>query len=280
MHYSIYYKWTKLSEHINKFKNYNGKKIELGSIFHCCSHFIKSNIEGIEEENKEDLELFSPETLIDNAHASEAMLNQMISMFNNLQEKTKAKLEIMEAQLVALQREIKDYYKSVDKTPYYLHSIMIHDGNHESGHFYTFIKDFSKGIYRRYNDLSVSEVEEERVILESKGGFGSINAYCLVYIDENTFNDCCKPNIHNYDLQARNSKVTDLYNELAPNDLAEKVFQENDALLETIFEAEWSEMAKEICALYDQRIEKSYDIYWKWKRCTSWILFSNYYLLL
>ena len=249
-------KCTKLSEHINKFKNYNGKKVELGSILHWCTNLLKSNMEDFKQEDNDDLELFRPENIIDNPKENEALISQMINLLTIAQEKTKSQIEVMETQLVALQKEIKDYYKSVDRTPYYLNSIMIHDGNHEGGHFYTFIKDFSKGVYRRYNDISVSEVDDERVALESKGGFGTINAYCLVYINEETYKDCWEPNLHNYNLQFRNSKEFDLYNQLVPNDLAEKVFQENDSLLETIYEAECSELAKEICALYDQRIEK------------------------
>jgi len=57
-------------------------------------------------------------------------------------------------------------------------------------------------------------------------------------------------------LQFRDSKNPDLYNQLVPADLAEKVYQENDVLVETIAEAEYSEMAKEIMNLYNQRIEK------------------------
>jgi ubiquitin carboxyl-terminal hydrolase 25/28 len=252
-------KATKLQEHIEKFKNYNGKKHELGGVLHSCVHLLKSNTEGMEaEDSKDGLTLFSPENLCKavDPNSNDDKLNEIISFLTALQDKTKEQVESMEKQLADLQKEIKDYYKSVDKTPYHLHSLMIHDGNHESGHFYTFIKDFSKGVYRRYNDIGVSEVDEERVQLESKGGFGTINAYCLVYVSEETYKDCSKPNLHNYDLQYKDNKKLDEYNKLVPPVLAEKVYKENDALLQTITEAEASEMAKEIMSLYDQRMEK------------------------
>jgi len=170
--------------------------------------------------------------------------------------KSKEQVENMEKQLAKLQAEIKHYYKSVDKTPYYLHSIMIHDGTHESGHYYTFIKDFSNGIYRMYNDISVSEVDISRVTEESKGGKGTINAYSLVYVCEETWKNCSKANLHNYSLQGRDSHSTDAYNELVPPLLAEKVYKENDALMDTIEEAECSDMAKHIISMYEARYEK------------------------
>lgn len=248
-----------LQEHLDKFKNYYSKKHELSSVLHLCTHLFKSNMEGMESDpSKNGLQLFNPENLckIADPNVTENRLNEMVLYLTTLQEKTNEQVDIMERQLTSLQKEIKDSYKSVDGTPYYLHSILIHDGNHESGHFYTFIKDFSKNKYRRYNDISVSEVDEERVMLESKGGFGTINAYCLVYVSEEIYKTCKAPNLHNYEHQFKQGHNTDIYNQFVNEDIAEKVYQENDNLLATIAEAEASEVAKAIMELYDSRIGK------------------------
>jgi ubiquitin carboxyl-terminal hydrolase 25/28 len=252
-------KATLLQVHIDKFKNYYGKKHELSSVLHLSTHLFKSNMEGMESDPSRDgLQLFNPENLckIADQNITENKLNEMVIYLTTLQEKTNEQVDIMEMQLTNLQNEIKESYKSVDDTPYYLHSILIHDGNHESGHFYTFIKDFAKNQYRRYTDISVSEVDVERVMLESKGGFGTINAYCLVYVSEEIYKTCKMPNLHNYAHQFKTTQNIDVYNQLVNEDIADKVYLENDNLLATIADAEASETAKVIMELYDGRIDK------------------------
>lgn len=162
----------------------------------------------------------------------------------------------MEKQRDDLQNEIKDYYKPMNKTPYYLHSIMIHDGNHESGHYYAFIKDFANDFYLRYNDIHVSHIDNERVQFESKGGFGTINAYCLVYVSQDTHQMLCQKDMKNHKLQFRNNPNLDYYNKLVSPELAEIVFQENDKELEDQQKEEATKKAKKIMDLYDERIKK------------------------
>jgi ubiquitin carboxyl-terminal hydrolase 25/28 len=49
----------------------------------------------------------------------------------------------MEVKVDALQNQIKVAYGTSDmqKMPYHLHSICVHDGNANSGHYYTLIYD-------------------------------------------------------------------------------------------------------------------------------------------
>ena len=47
---------------------------------------------------------------------------------------------------------------------------MIHDGGADYGHYYSFIYDFEKSMWRRFNDINVSEENEEIVFKESLGG--------------------------------------------------------------------------------------------------------------
>jgi len=51
----------------------------------------------------------------------------------------------------------------MQKNPYYLHSICVHDGNAMSGHYYTFIYDRFNKKWRRFNDIRVVDVSEEDV---------------------------------------------------------------------------------------------------------------------
>lgn len=253
-------KANKLNQHIQQFKDYNGNKQELSNVLNSTAHLLKANVESMDSDiNQVDgIELFSPKNLCKAVEPSpnDEMLNKMITYLTALQEKTNDQVTAMETKYNELQEEIKGHYKSIDKTSYHLQSILIHDGNHESGHFYTFIKDFAKGIYRRYNDHNVSEVTEERVKEESIGGLGNISAYCLIYVNEEIYQTCCNPKLQKYELQYRDKTEQDEYNKLVPAELAELVYIENDELVKTIEEAEASEKAKEIMDLYDERMQK------------------------
>jgi uncharacterized UBP type Zn finger protein len=71
----------------------------------------------------------------------------------------------------------------MNKNPYYLHAICVHDGSAQSGHYYAFIKDRHQNKWRKYNDIRVTEVSEEDVFKESNGGSGWASAYWVVYIN-------------------------------------------------------------------------------------------------
>lgn len=249
-------KTVKLQEHIDKFKNYNEKKHNIGAILHSTAHLLQSSNEGMQsEDSTEGVSLYSPSGLLQSVADSpdQETISKMIEFLTNLQTKSIEQVKHMEEQLSELQSEIKNFYKSVDKTAYHLHSIMIHDGNHESGHYYTFIKDHSKDLFRRYNDISVIEVDRQRVFEESKGGMGTINAYCLVYVNDEIHKTCAQKDLHNYSLQSWEAKETDIYNQMIPPNIADKIYQDNDSLVLTIREAECMEMVKEIGSLYDKR---------------------------
>ena len=68
--------------------------------------------------------------------------------------------------------------------PYHLHSVLIHDGSPQSGHYYAFIYDHDSGDWKRYNDIRITDVSEDDVFKESLGGCAQMSAYCLVYINE------------------------------------------------------------------------------------------------
>ena len=69
--------------------------------------------------------------------------------------------------------------------PYHLHGVTIHDGTAESGHYYSYIKDHKKNIWRQYNDHRVNIVEEAQVLEEASGGGLTKSAYYIIYISEN-----------------------------------------------------------------------------------------------
>lgn len=72
----------------------------------------------------------------------------------------------------------------MDKTPYHLHAVIIHDGSAQSGHYYVYILDHFQKKWRKYNDVRTTEATEEDVFKEGTGGFHNASAYWVVYIND------------------------------------------------------------------------------------------------
>ena len=67
--------------------------------------------------------------------------------------------------------------------PYHLHSVLVHEGQAVSGHYWSFIYDERRSKWLKFNDITVSESSEEEMHKESVGGFHNASAYCLMYVD-------------------------------------------------------------------------------------------------
>ncbi|CAD8073798.1 unnamed protein product [Paramecium primaurelia] len=62
---------------------------------------------------------------------------------------------------------------------YYIHSIVIHLGNANQGHYFIYIYNFSKQQWFQYNDSIVEQISESEVMRLSKN-----NAYIVTYVSE------------------------------------------------------------------------------------------------
>lgn len=76
-------------------------------------------------------------------------------------------------------------YKGLEDVEYLLHAVLVHDGAPDSGHYWTFIRDWNVCVekkWMRLSDSTVSYVSEEEMFLWSAGGNGRASAYCLIYV--------------------------------------------------------------------------------------------------
>ena len=69
------------------------------------------------------------------------------------------------------------------EVPYKLHAILVHEGQANGGHYWSYIFDSSKKVWRKFNDVTVTETTWDEVHRESIGGYRNTSAYCLVYVD-------------------------------------------------------------------------------------------------
>jgi hypothetical protein len=122
--------------------------------------------------------------------------------------------------------------------PYHLHSICVHDGNANSGHYYTFIYDRFQKKWRKFNDIRVSEYSEEDVFKEAEGGNSWMTAYWLVYVQESISKELDTTNINQYKVPENAWVLGDFsshcYGKKVPGDVNLIIEKENAGLAKDI----------------------------------------------
>ncbi len=86
----------------------------------------------------------------------------------------------------SLLMEKQSLFKSMETVPYRLHAVICHTGSANAGHYWVWIHDFEKDVWRKYNDRRVTEHSPEEVFaqLNSKG-----EPYYLAYVRESEINN-------------------------------------------------------------------------------------------
>lgn len=160
----------------------------------------------------------------------------------------------LEKQVQQLQDNIFKTYSHMNRHPYTLHAICVHDGNAESGHYYTFIHDHFGKKWRKFNDIRVTEVAEELVFKESMGGDDKKTAYWLVYVSEKTRAELEKTNVYLFDTQiSENDNKTHVYAKSFPTELLASISAANAKNRQEYQDYFDNENVKQVTALYDAR---------------------------
>lgn len=69
------------------------------------------------------------------------------------------------------------------QVPYRLHAVLVHEGQANGGHYWAYIYNPQEQQWRKFNDITVSEVSWDEVEKESLGGYRNVSAYGLMYVD-------------------------------------------------------------------------------------------------
>lgn len=67
-------------------------------------------------------------------------------------------VDVIDKDIKALESRINQQFTDLRKHCYRIHSVFIHRGSVTFGHYWIYIYDFDKGIFRKYNDQYISEV--------------------------------------------------------------------------------------------------------------------------
>nr|KAG5693883.1 hypothetical protein BaRGS_014324 [Batillaria attramentaria] len=99
----------------------------------------------------------------------------------------------LQATISDLESKLDKMYsdESMQKFPYHLHAVLVHEGQAASGHYWAFIYDDSRSLWLKFNDITISESSWEELEKESVGGYHNASAYCLMYVDRSRIQDFC-----------------------------------------------------------------------------------------
>lgn len=159
-------------------------------------------------------------------------------------------------QIEQAKKELHDLMESANlkKHAYNLHSILIHEGSLENGHYYSFIYDIDRDIWRKYSDTYVFEVPKEQVFRESFGGQGCASAYCLMYAKQNIMRISQGAIFHRSFMLSDLREPRDVYNILIPEDLVKKIEKDNKELVEEINDWRANDFIRKVQEKYIDRL--------------------------
>lgn len=103
----------------------------------------------------------------------------------------KTRLQVIHDQLETLQSKVSSQFSSYQKTGYSLFAIFIHRGEASFGHYWVYIKDPHRNIYRKYNDDNVTEVPASEVLNFTESN--TATPYYVVYVKDELEQDYVEP---------------------------------------------------------------------------------------
>ncbi|MCJ1432616.1 ubiquitin-specific protease ubp2 [Xylographa pallens] len=114
---------------------------------------------------------------------------ELLASLEKASSKATAELSEIEEQMKTLSTNINSQFADLRKLPYRLHSVFIHRGMVNSGHYWIYIYDFVNSMWRKYNDGYVTEVTETKVIFEAEQSTRPATPYFLVYVRDDLRSD-------------------------------------------------------------------------------------------
>lgn len=103
----------------------------------------------------------------------------------------KNQLQEIHNQLNNLQDQVSKQFINYNKVGYSIFAIFIHRGEASYGHYWIYIKDPRKNIFRKYNDETVTEVPASEVLNFTEGN--TATPYYIVYVKNSLMDDYVEP---------------------------------------------------------------------------------------
>ena len=106
-------------------------------------------------------------------------------------EMLKVRIQSINTRIERLQENISGQFKTYKKFGYTLFAVFIHRGEASYGHYWVYIKDPKRGIYRKYNDDTVTEVPASEVFNFTETN--TATPYYMVFVKDDLTEDYIEP---------------------------------------------------------------------------------------
>lgn len=103
----------------------------------------------------------------------------------------KQKLETIDTDLQSLGEKVSNQFTSYTKVGYSIFAIFIHRGEASYGHYWVYIRDPTKNVFRKYNDETVTEVPASEVFNFVEGN--TATPYYIVYVKDELKEEYIEP---------------------------------------------------------------------------------------
>ncbi|OJD19721.1 hypothetical protein AJ78_00344 [Emergomyces pasteurianus Ep9510] len=130
-----------------------------------------------------------PETADEAIEVDDGILSRLTAVEEMARDEIRC-IEEREKDLTSL---IDSQFTDLRHLPYRLYAVFVHHGSVEFGHYYIYIFDYDKNIWRKYNDSEVTEVHSKSEIFESQNLANPPTPYFLVYVNEQMKDRLVKP---------------------------------------------------------------------------------------
>ncbi|KAL4788218.1 hypothetical protein BJX76DRAFT_200852 [Aspergillus varians] len=118
---------------------------------------------------------------------------QLLPELNRLAQTAQDELKNLEQEIKNTQTMISSQFVDYKHLPYRLYAVFVHHGSVEFGHYYIYIFDFERNVWRKYNDTYVTEVRDLDEIFVSQDRHNPPTPYFLVYVNDRIKDRLVKP---------------------------------------------------------------------------------------
>ncbi|KAL3446616.1 hypothetical protein BJX65DRAFT_278910 [Aspergillus insuetus] len=123
----------------------------------------------------------------DNEDTTEGAIDvdpQLLPELDRLSQAAQDELKYLEQEIKNTQTMISSQFVDYKHLAYRLYAVFVHHGSVEFGHYYIYIFDFERNVWRKYNDTYVTEVRDLDEIFKSEDRQNPPTPYFLVYVND------------------------------------------------------------------------------------------------
>lgn len=101
--------------------------------------------------------------------------------------------EAIEDSITNLQTMLTNQFTEFQNLPYRLYAVFMHRGSVSFGHYWIYLFDFRRNIWRKYNDEYVTEVQNLDEIFYNVSDMNPSTPYFLVYVNDKMIDRLVEP---------------------------------------------------------------------------------------